>query len=427
MSATPDSPRVLLLLSTASYRARAFLDAARRLGVNATVGSDRRQALADFHPEGHLTLPLPDASRAIPEIRAFARAHPLRAVIAADDDGAELAAMAAEALGLAAHPPEAVRAARHKRLTRERLTAAGMRQPRFAWGGPGDDPRRVAGGLGFPVVAKPVRLAASQGVMRADDPGALLGAWARIGALLRNLHPGAGPGDPACEMVVEEFVPGAEVALEGILTRGELRTLAIFEKPDPLDGPCFEETIYLTPPRLAAGAAEAVVSEVRRACAALGLAHGPVHAEVRLAPGGPVVLEIAPRSIGGLCSRALRFGAGDSLEMLLLRHALGEDVGGIEREPVAAGVMMIPIPGSGVLKSVYGQDSARSVPGVEDIRIMVAPGAELVPLPEGGRYLGFIFARGGDSGRVEQALRKAHRLLTFDIVPNAADLQGVSG
>ena len=389
-----------------------------------TVGTDRRQALEALHPEGHLTLSLLDPGRAVPQITAFARDHPLNAVVAADDDGAELAAASSAALVLPHHSLAAVRVARHKRHTRERLSAAGLAQPSFSGGRAGDDPRMICRGMRYPLVVKPVRLAASQGVIRVDDERSLVAGWARTAALLQHLSPRATGQDPALEMMAEEYVPGAEVALEGIVTAGRLLTLAIFEKPDPLDGPFFEETIYVTPPRMPAEERDRISAEVQRAAEALGLWHGPVHAEVRLSPGGPVVLEIAPRSIGGLCSRTLRFGSGDSLEMLLLRHALGEDVSPLGREPEAAGVMMIPIPSLGTLQAVRGQDWARSVPDVEDIRITMGPGSDLVPLPEGGRYLGFIFARGGDAGRVEHALRKAHRLLTFDIVPPSGDMRG---
>lgn len=410
-------PRVLLVVSTASYRASAFLEAARRLEVDVTVASDRRQALADHHPAGHLTLSFLDPERATPEVREFARQHRLDAVVAADDDGAAVAAAVAADLGLPHHPRPAVECARDKRLTRERLAAAGLRQPRFAAGHAGDDPEALARGLDFPLVVKPLRLAASQGVIRADHPRGLARAWARTARLLEVIHPHARGHDPGRAMLVEEYVPGAEVALEGLVTFGRPRTLAIFEKPDPLEGPFFEETLYVTPHRHGAEAGAAVEAEVAAAAGALGLAHGPVHAEVRLSPSGPVVLEIAPRSIGGLCSRALRFGSGESLEALLLKHALGREVASLAREPRAAGVMMIPIPSAGTLKGVRGQEAARTVAGVEDIRITMGPGSELVPLPEGGRYLGFIFARADAPEQVEHALRKAHRLLTFDVAP----------
>src|SRR6185436_9118709 len=214
-------------------------------------------------------------------------------------------------------------------------------------------------------VVKPVSLAASQGVIRADDPVSLSAAWERTGLLLRRLHPNAAPGAPALEMLAEEFVPGAEVAVEGLLTAGAFRKLAIFEKPDPLDGPYFEETLYVTPPRLLPAVQERIVAETQRAALALGLTHGPVHAELRLASHGPRVLEIAPRSIGGLCSRTLTFGHGESLEMLLLRHALGQDVERVERDPEASGVMMIPIPRAGTLRAIAGEPAARTVPEVE--------------------------------------------------------------
>jgi biotin carboxylase len=274
-------------------------------------------------------------------------------------------------------------------------------------------------------VVKPVSLAASQGVIRADDPGGLAAAWERTAALLRLIHPGVPEESAALEMLVEEFVSGAEVAAEGLMTQGVLRTLAIFEKPDPLDGPFFEETIYLTPPRLMRKVQDRISHEVQRAALAVGLSQGPVHAELRLSMDGPLLLEIAPRSIGGLCSRTLKFGHGESLEMLLLRHALGQDVERIERDPGASGVMMIPIPRAGTLTGVTGEKSARSVPDVEDIRITMNPGSPLIPLPEGGRYLGFIFARAKDTDRVERALRAAHQKLAFQITPPEGGREGV--
>ena len=378
-----------------------------------------------MNPAGHLVLPFGDPGRAVPQIVEFAREHPLAAVIAADDDGAELAAASAMRLRLNQHPVDAVRVARNKRRTREMLTHAGLPQPRFVSGsGLGPVPA-IHDRLRFPVVVKPVSLAASQGVIRADDPAALVTAWERTATLLRLLHAGEPDGSAALEMLVEEFVPGAEVAVEGLMTQGVLRTLAIFEKPDPLDGPYFEETLYLTPPRLMPRVQERVSHEVQRAALAIGLSHGPVHAELRLSMDGPVVLEIAPRSIGGLCSRTLKFGHGESLEMLLLRHALGQDVERIERDPEASGVMMIPIPRAGTLTGVTGEQSARSVPEVEDIRITMNPGSQLIPLPEGGRYLGFIFARAKDTDRVERALRAAHEKLAFQITPPDGGREGV--
>src|SRR2546426_1150489 len=222
-------------------------------------------------------------------------------------------------------------------------------------------------------------------------------------------------GELAEALLVEEFIPGREVALEGLLTAGGLQTLALFDKPDPLDGPFFEETIYVTPSRLPAATQARIADVTLRACAALGLTEGPVHAELRVNDAGPWVVEVAARSIGGLCSRTLRFGTGMTLEELILRHALGWKIDSFDRERRAAGVMMIPIPRAGRLVAVRGQDAAEDVPGVEEIAITAHLGQELIPLPEGWQYLGFIFARGDSPEEVERALRRAHARLAFDI------------
>jgi hypothetical protein len=207
------------------------------------------------------------------------------------------------------------------------------------------------------------------------------------------------------------------VALEGLLTNGTLDVLALFDKPDPLDGPFFEETLYVTPSRLPKPVQDAVAACAARAASAIGLSDGPIHAELRINEAGPWLLEVAARSIGGLCSRTLRFGTGLTLEEVIIRHALGMDIPSLERERRAAGVMMIPIPKAGRLRDIRGKDEAKTVPGIEEVTIMIRRGQRVVPLPEGKRYLGFIFARGDSPEFVEAALREAHRRLAFDIEP----------
>jgi biotin carboxylase len=409
-------PRVLLLITTNTYRASAFLDGARALGVETVVGTERAQAFAARHPAGHLTLDFADTGCALRQIADFAGVHPIDAVIAADDDGAVLAAQASHALGLAHAPAAAVAAARSKLASREAFARAGLPSPRFERLGVADDPAQAALSVGYPCVVKPLFLAASRGVIRANDEAELIAAFRRLVTLLRRPEVAEQGGEEARSVLIESYVPGAEVALEGIVTAGRLRVLALFDKPDPLEGPYFEETIYVTPSRLPAGRREAVAATAQRAVEALGLSHGPVHAELRLNEEGVWPIEIAPRSIGGLCSRALRFGEGVSLEELILRHALKMGVDGLEREPRASGVMMIPIPRRGILRSARGIEEARRVHGVEDIRITIPPGQEVVPLPEGNRYLGFLFARAETPEQAEGALREAHRRLTFDIV-----------
>jgi biotin carboxylase len=325
--------------------------------------------------------------------------------------------MASAALQLPHNPSAAVAAARDKYRMRQILSAAGIPCPRF-WRFPIDgDPTAMAQRVDYPCVLKPLSLSASRGVIRADEAEQFVTAFHRLLAILRQPDVATSPRRSAQEILVERFIPGIEVALEGLLTDGRLRILALFDKPDPLDGPFFEETIYVTPSRLPSVTQEEIAACTRRVVSALGLRHGPVHAELRVNEQGPWLLEIAPRSIGGLCSRALRFDHGRSLEELLLLHALGRDVDALRRERQSAGVMMIPIPEAGILQQVAGQEAALQVGGIEDMQITIPIGQEVVPLPEGSRYLGFIFARGQTAEGVEAALREAHRQMTFVITP----------
>jgi len=301
---------------------------------------------------------------------------------------------------------------RDKAVLRAVLTEAGIAQPAYVRCGPADDAGALAAGVGFPCVVKPRSLSGSRGVIRVDDAPAANAAAARAREIVRCA--GEDDGEP---LLVESYVAGAETAVEGLLRGGRLDVLAVFDKPDPLEGPYFEETIYVTPSRLPADRQKALVEVVEAATAAVGLVEGPVHAELRLPPDGgpPVLLEVAARSIGGLCARVLRFGAGICLEEVILRHALGLPSDGVAREESAAGVMMIPIPRTGVLREVRGIEAARAVPGVAGIDITVARGRHVVALPEGDRYLGFVFARRDTPEAVEAALRRAHACLELSI------------
>jgi biotin carboxylase len=279
---------------------------------------------------------------------------------------------------------------------RQAFADAGVTQPAY-----GSDPEEV----GFPCVLKPLTRSGSQGVIRADTPDQAEAAAARIRAIV---------GDPDAELLVERFVPGEEVAVEALLTDGELEVLAVFDKPDPLDGPYFEETIYVTPSRKPEATLRTIEATAASAAAALGLTDGPVHAEMRIGPE-PVVLELAARSIGGLCARSLRFGLGVSLEEVILRHALGLPPNHLRREEQASGVMMLPIPQAGTLNEVRGQAEARATQHIAGLEISIAPGKPVTPLPEGDRYLGFMFAKADTPEQVEQALREAHAKLQVDI------------
>jgi biotin carboxylase len=416
---------VLLLLPTTTYRAHDFLEAAGRLGVETVVGSDRKQALEDIAPERSLTLDLRDPQAAASQIARFAASRSLDAIVPTDDESAVVAAVASARLELPHNPPEAARAARRKDLLRRALHAGGVRTPRFHLLNADADPAtaaaqhiqaaQAAGAEPFPCVLKPTFLAGSRGVIRADDRAGFAAAFRRIADLLSLPEVAEKGKEAARQILVEEFVPGVEVALEGLLLGGRLKTLAIFDKPDPLEGPFFEETIYVTPSRLAGQDQEAIRSTTAAAATAIGLREGPIHAELRLNYRGPWVIELAARSIGGLCARALRFGTGLSLEELILLHALGRGVEGLEREPRPSGVMMIPIPAAGILREVRGLHAARQVSGITDVSISATLGKPLVPLPEGSSYLGFIFARADSPGDVEAALRQAHGRLEFAI------------
>jgi biotin carboxylase len=418
-AAMAPSQRLLLLIPTSTYRTEDFVDAARSLDVDLVIASDRPNVMASEFPDHLLTLPFSDPAAAAREMQRYAARRPIDAVVPVDDATTVVASAVGEALGLRVNPLAAAQATRDKRVMRERLARAGVPSPSFTVVRVDEDGAAAAARVAYPCVLKPRVLSASRGVIRADDPASFVAAFARIGAILREPDVAA-LGEGTDTILVEGFVPGREVALEGLLEDGVLRTLALFDKPDPLDGPFFEETLYVTPSRLPA-ATQAVVADVAaRAARALGLTDGAVHCELRLRAGTagalePVVLEIAARSIGGLCGRTLRFGTGLSLEELILRRALGRPVDSLEREQAAAAVMMIPIPRGGVLEEVRGLDAARAVPLIEDVTISLHKGQEVVPLPEGSRYLGFIFSRAAGPAEAEAALREAHRHLHFVI------------
>jgi biotin carboxylase len=396
-------PRILLLLPTATYRAADFVTAAARLGVDVVVGSEHRQALAGPMGDRAVVVPLAGGDAALDAIAALHDRTPLDAVLAVDDHGVVVAAAAAQRLGLRHNPPNAVAATRDKAAMRERLAAASLPQPAYRIVAHGADIASAATEVGYPCVVKPVSRSASQGVIRVDDAIQAAAAGIRIRAIV---------GDGPEPLLVERFVPGAEVAVEGLLLGGRLEVLAVFDKPDPMDGPFFEETIYVTPSRQPASVLADLEATVARAAAALGLREGPVHAELRIGTAGALmILELAARSIGGLCARALRFGAGVSLEEVIIRHALGLGLDGLAWETQASGVMMLPIRSAGVLDRVSGQERALAIDGVVGVEISIASGRPVVPLPEGDRYLGFVFARGPTAQDLEDALRRAEACL----------------
>lgn len=402
--------QVLLLLPTTGYRNGDFLAAARELGIEILAAANYCEQLAPswgFAPIMALHFDRPEQAAEI-ALRELGRRPD--AVLAIDDSGVELAALLAQRLGLTGNSVDAVRRVRDKLAFRELLKQHGHRCPEFRHLPSETDPRELLPRLEYPVVVKARRLAASRGVIRADNAEELLRAVKRV----REIQSRADRDASMLGIVVETFIPGREVALEGMLERGRLTALALFDKPDPLDGPYFEETLYVTPSRLSEETQQSIRREVGGICLAAGLAEGPVHAEVRVNSDGVWALEIAPRSIGGLCSRVLTHLLGMSLEKLILSQAIGEPLT-IEGDGSAAGVMMIPTPRRGIYDAVEGLQAARTVPGITGIAITAEQGQLVAPPPDGASYLGFIFSRAAAPAEAEQALRAAHQRLRFEI------------
>lgn len=403
---------VLIVAPHGSYRTQPFIEAAGRLGINTLIASEGRHSVVSAYARGvHIDFREPE--RALTELLLAAQRYRIVGVVGTDDASTELAARLAQQLGLPHNAPASVRLARRKDLARAQLAQHGVSKPAHQLIDL-DVPILAQRTLDYPVVIKPLALSASQGVIRTDDDAQLLAAVERIRRLLHD--------KPELDshtrryLLLEQFVPGAEIAVEAMLCAGRLQILAVFDKPDPLEGPFFEETYYITPSRLPAAQLDEVSKVIQAACDAYGLREGPVHAELRINAQGVFVLEVAARTIGGMCGRLLRFGTGYSLEELVLAHATGRALpaGG---DDGAAGVLMIPIPQAGILKRIEGLLDAQRVPFIEDIDIQIREGHELVPLPEGNSYLGFIFARAPTPQQAEQALRAAHERLNIVIAP----------
>jgi biotin carboxylase len=425
--------RVLILASKLGYQTRGFAEAAEKLGVEVRFGTDRCHKLDNPWGDEALALQFEKPREAAQEIVRALAERPLteravNAVIALGDRPTSTAAHAAEALGLAGNPPKAAETCRNKLRQREALREAGIRVPDFFSFDVTENLHDVLARVKFPCVIKPLSLSASQGVIRANDAEEFTEAVRRIRILMESpeIQVLREPGLDC--LLVETYIGGQEVAVEGLIDRGRLRVLAIFDKPDPLEGPYFEETIYVTPSRLPAEAQTLIEECSARATRALGLTTGPVHAEFRLNESGLWALEVAPRPIGGLCSRTLRFGPERmSLEELLLRHALGMAGSDLKREEAASGVMMIPVPRSGIFEGVDGIEEAEKIAGVTEIRITARLRDYLAAWPEGSSYLGFIFSRADSPARVEQALRAAHGKLRFRFSPRLPVEHPVTG
>jgi len=418
--------RLLLLTSKLGYQTRSFSEAARKLGVEIMFATDRCHQLDDPWNDQAIAVHFEEPETAAYSILETLRGNEPDGVLALGDRSVITAAYVARGLGIFHNHPASVESCRSKEKMREAFRVSGLRTPGFRALPIVPTPDPALSGIKFPCVVKPICLSASQGVMRANNAAEFRRAVERLAHLLQSPELRASRDPELDRMIVEDYIPGREVAVEGLITEGVLRVLAIFDKPDPLEGPYFEETIYVTPSRLSREQQEAIARCARDSARALGLIHGPIHAEFRVNDDGVWPLEIAPRPIGGLCARALRFGPElISLEELLVRHAVGLNGTELEREAIASGVMMIPVPANGILERVEGVEEASAVENIAYIEITARLHDKIISWPEGSSYLGFIFARSDEPEKVERALRDAHDKLKFVVsaelpVSNAA-------
>jgi len=407
--------RVLIILPSTSYRAHDFIFAANKLDIELVVASDHRQALSSLLPEKSVALNFGNPQVSLKKIRDYHRKKPFEAIIGIDEETVVLAAMACEVLDLKSNAVSAVRATRDKHLMRGLISNAGLNSPKYELFSIFDQPERLTKNIHYPCVLKPTFLSASRGVIRVNSEKEFADAFSLIRDLLSRKDIKKKGAESADKILKEDYIPGTEVALEGIIVDGELKVLAIFDKPDPLEGPYFIETIYVAPSRHPDEILTQTISETKHALEAIGLATGPVHCELRLNNKGAWIIEVAARSIGGLCSRVLKFQNGVSLEEVILRHTIGETIDHIHREEKSAGVMMIPVPKAGTLLGVRGVEKIRAIPGIYNVVISIGPGQSVTTPPMGSKYLGFIFAEGKSPEEVEQAIREAYSLLEVDI------------
>ena len=414
-------PRLLLTAPTTSYRLDDFMAAARHLDVEILLASNRCRKLAALWPDlRSIPLPFSSPKRAVEQAMALLREQPVDAVLPVDDEATFLAAMLARKLKLPGNDPKSTALSRNKFLFRREIARSGMLSPRY-WLLPVDTaPEHAVASkkISLPCVLKPLALSGSRGVIRANNDTEFVAAFHRIAALLSQKEFTHKPKRAHQFILAETYIQGEEFALEGLLTNGMLDILTIFDKPDPLEGPFFEETIYLTPSGLPPEIQVQLHRSIENACHVIGLRHGPVHAEVRINASGIYVIEMAARTIGVLCAQTIRLSTDNSLEEMVIQHALGRPAIPANSPLRASGVMMIPIPKQGILHGVQGIEAAKAVPGIEDVEITIKEGHLVIPLPDSKSYLGFIFAHGRTTRDVERSLRKAHACLSFSIKPS---------
>ncbi len=402
---------VLLIAPSGSYRIPPYIEAAKALGIGLLVVSNSKHSLVSEVAKG-ISVDFDDLRLAREIILSEIKGLKILSVLATDDICVGLSSQIAQQLGLPQNNPSAARLTHRKDLAREALQLAGCNTPEFQVIKL-IDASNLSKSINYPVVIKPLSLSASRGVIRANDAAEFVQACRRIDSILEYTGQS---GYERNQVLVEAYLDGAEFAVEGIIIAGEFHLLMIFDKPEPLIGPFFEETYYLTPSQLESAQIQELINEVSRCCHAYNLTHGPVHAEARITQTGVVLLELAARTIGGQCGQLIEFSTCQKLEELVILGMCGikpELPSSVE----SAGVLMIPVAKSGLLKRVEGMTDALQVEFIRDIEIHIQAGYELIPLPEGSSYLGFIFAQAPSYQQTYDALKKAYDKLNFVTQP----------
>ena len=398
---------VILIIPSASYRSNAFMNAADKLDLKILVVTDNSQVFSDQFPDNIITMNFDHWTEKLDEISEWSDRFNLMAVIGVDEESILLAAIFSQYLGIEHNSIESVMRTTNKLLMRFELKKARMNCPWFRSFSIEKLPDDIIEEINFPCVIKPTFLSASQGVLRVNNEQEFKEGFQILTDLLSQKKIKKRGGEEANYIMVEEYIPGNEVSIEGIVSQGKLKILAIFDKPEPLEGPTFEETIFVTPTTLSGSMQSSLYETAQQAMETLGIVKGPVHIEVRINSNGNYILECASRSIGGMCSKILEFQGGMSLEELILRSSLGRNIEKSNLSDTAKGVMMMPIKNSGKLKEMRGVEEAISVDGITDLQITIKPGEMLDPLPKGDRYLGFLFAEGKNQEMVIKDLKNA--------------------
>mgnify|MGYP001817383468 FL=1 len=404
-------PRLLLISHHNSYRIAPYIKAAIKLGLEVTIASEGKHSLVSEVANG-LHIDFSDIPQTVKTIINEHQRHPFSGILGSDDQTVEIAAATASVLGLPHNPPEAAQYSHRKDLARAQLAQAGCPVPLHRLFDFNQPTEKQLNGLPWPCVLKPLNMTASRGVIRADNEAEFITACERV----RGIVATASGKFEQQHLLIEEYIDGIEIAYEGYLQHGELHTVTIFDKPDPLTGPFFEETIYVTPSRLSEALQQNIKQVLQAACRAYGLETGVIHAECRIDSHDKVwILEIASRTIGGDCARMLdneNFG----IEELAISLAIDSPID-ISMPELARGVMMIPIRKQGLLKRVEGMLDAKRVEHIDSIDVIIPQGHELIPLPEGNQYLGYIFASAETPEQATEAIRKAHDKLDFITAP----------